>query len=50
MNSPWSILHRTDVGIFDPLKNMAAISKIEHRGQTVVFRKYLQKPLDLVRF
>ena len=29
------ILHRNDEGIFDSLKNMAIITKIEHRGQTV---------------
>ena len=27
MNVPWGILHRTDVGIFDPSKNIAAVTK-----------------------
>ena len=27
MNVPWGIVHRTDVGIFDPLKNMATVTK-----------------------
>ena len=26
MNVPWGILHRTGVGIFDPSKNMAAMT------------------------
>ena len=39
------ILHRTYVGIFDPLKNMAAVTKNRTSGQTVVFRIYLQNRL-----
>ena len=27
MNVPWDILHGIDVGIFDPSKNMAAVTK-----------------------
>ena len=42
MNVAWGILHKTNVGIFDLSKNMAAITKIEHSGQTVVFRINLQ--------
>ena len=29
-------------GIFEPFKNIAAVTKIEHGGQTVVFCMYLQ--------
>ena len=36
---PQGILHKIGASMFDPSKNMA---KIEHRGQTTVFRKYLK--------
>ena len=44
MNVPGGIMHRINVGIFDPLKNMAALLKIEHRGLTVVFA-YISKTI-----
>ena len=37
MNVPCGILHRNEVAIFDPLRNMAAVLKIKHRDQTELF-------------
>ena len=27
MNVPWGIMHRTDVGLFDPSKSMGTVTK-----------------------
>ena len=50
MNVPWGILHRNGVGNFDLSKNMAVITKIEHRGQTVDFFNISPKSFGLAEF
>ena len=47
MNVPWDILHRTDVGIFDPSKNKASVIKKWNIG---VRQKLTPKQLGLAKF
>ena len=43
----YGILHRTDVGIFDSTKNMAAMAKIEHRGKLQFFANNSKMATDI---
>ena len=42
MDIPQGVLHRFAEEIFDPLKNIAIVTKIEQRGQSEVFHIHLQ--------
>ena len=48
-NISWVIVHRTDVGIFDPLKNMAAITKNRTNWSDSSFSYIYPKPLGLAK-
>ena len=50
INVSWGILHRTDVGIFDSLKNMAALTKNRTKGSDSIFSHTSPKPLCLAKF
>ena len=47
LNIPWGILHRTVVGIFDLLKNMAAVTRTQ--GSDCSLSHISPKPLGLAK-
>ena len=49
MNITWGILHRTVVGILDPLKNMATVIKSRTKGSDSSFSQISPKLLGLAK-
>ena len=49
MNVPWGILRRTDVGVFDQSKNMAAVTKNRTYGSDSSLSYISPKPLGLAK-
>ena len=47
MNFSWCILHRTVVGIYDPSKNMAALTKTRTYASDSSFSQISPKPSGL---